>query len=141
MLNREFIERNKDIGFGEPVITGTRMTVFNAIVNAYHSENISKFLEEYGLTFAQLTSATSYCKEKRCQEIVSKADHYCKGCILRSISEGWLSLREDFDDADLVSISKDGKSFLLTNVEDAENDEFGSLGWVVAQELERKLRG
>lgn len=135
----EYVERNKERGFGQPVILGTGITVLNAVFKAYYSESISSFLEEYDLTFAQLKSATDYCRARKCKENISESDHFCRGCILRSVSEGWHSFRDDFVEIDSVSISKDGKSFLLTGVEDADNDEFGYMGWIIAQELEKKL--
>ena len=135
----KYVERNIERGFGQPVILGTRLTVFDALANANNSENIRTFLNEFNLTLEALKSAVSYCKNRICKETVSVADHYCTGCILRSISEGWQSNKDDFIEIDSISISKDGKTFSLGSIEDLDNDEFGIMGWLIAQEVEGKL--
>jgi uncharacterized protein (DUF433 family) len=135
----DYIERNKDRGFGQPVIVGTRLTVLNVLSNANNSESIQSFLEEYQLTLEEIKGAAFYCKNKLCKDIKSDSDRYCQGCILKSISEGWNSIKTDFFETDSISVSKDGKTFSLGSIEETENDEFGVIGWLVAEEVERKM--
>lgn len=87
----------------------------------------------------ELRSAIFYCKNRECKVITSSLDHYCDGCILRSISEGWVSIKDDFTESDGVSISKDGKTFFLGSTSELEDTEFGVMGWLLAEAVEKRL--
>ena len=134
-----YIERNKDVGFGQPIIIGTRLTVFNVVFNAYHSKEMISFLKDFDLNMEELKSAIDYCKNRECKKMDADFEHYCHGCILRSISEGWQSSANDFYDSNSIAISRDKESFALTSIDDMDDDDFGVMGWLIAEELERML--
>lgn len=132
------VERNANRGFGQPVIIGRRLTVFNVVSNVLIRDNVIDYLEEFDLSMQELKDAVFYCKNRECKVVESPLDHYCDGCILRSISEGWVSIKDDFIESDGISISKDGKTFFLGSVNELEDTEFGVMGWLLAEAVEKK---
>lgn len=134
-----FVERNANRGFGQPVIIGRRLTVFNIVSHANYEENIVDFLKDFDLSMDELRSAVSYCRNKQCREIKNSTDHYCDGCILRSISEGWKSIKDDFTEIDGMSYSNDGKTIYFGTVDQLEDAEFGLMGWLLAEKVEKRL--
>lgn len=133
------IERNAKVGFGQPVIAGRRLTVFSVVTYASYSDRITDFLKDFELSIEELKSAVSYCKLRECNVILNPTDKFCDGCIMRSISEGWKSVQDDFVEIDGVSISKDGKTIALSTLGELEESEFGIMGWLVAEEVEKKI--
>ncbi|WPQ60157.1 hypothetical protein SIO70_17590 [Chitinophaga sancti] len=85
-----------------------------------------------------MKAAVFYCKDKECKVVKSPLDHYCDGCILRSISEGWKSIKDDFIESDGISISKDGKTLFLGSVNELEDSEFGVMGWMLAEAVGKR---
>lgn len=134
-----FVERNANRGFGQPVIIGRRLTVFNVVSGANSSDNIIDFLQEFELSMDELKSAVTYCKKRECEVIKAASDKFCDGCILRSINEGWISVKNDFTEVGGISISKDGDTIFLGTLEELENSEFGVMGWMIAEEVEKKI--
>jgi uncharacterized protein (DUF433 family) len=134
----KFVERNANRGFGQPVIIGRRLTVFSIVSHATYRENMADFLKEFDLSIEELKSAVFYCKNRVCKVIEGPLDHYCDGCILRSISEGWDFSKDDFIETEGVSVSKDGKTFFLGSIEELEDAEFGVMGWLLAEAIEKK---
>lgn len=135
----KFVARNANVGFGQPVIIGRRLTVFNVVSNANCWDNINDFLKDFDLSMEELRSVIFYCKNRECKVIENSFDHYCDGCVLRSISEGWMSIKDDFMESDGVSISKDGKTFFLGSTNELEDMEFGVMGWLLAEAVEKRL--
>ncbi|RFM29263.1 DUF433 domain-containing protein [Chitinophaga silvisoli] len=133
-----FVERNAKRGFGQPVITGRGLTVFSVVSFAYYKDDMNFFLNEFDLSKEEMKSAILYCKNRQCKLIDSPSDRYCVGCILRSISEGWKSIQDDFIESDGISISKNNGTVYLGTKEELEDDEFGVMGWVLAEAVEKK---
>jgi uncharacterized protein (DUF433 family) len=135
-----YVERNKNRGFGQPVIKGRRLTIFSIMCYASDPEIvIADFLKEFDLSIDELKSAVAYCKGTECKEIYLPSDQYCDGCILRSVNDGWKSIKDDYDEIDGISYSKDGKSIFLGSVEELEDAEFGAVGWLMAENVDRRL--
>lgn len=132
------IERNAKTGFSQPVIIGRRLTVFNVVSNAFYRDSLLNYLNEFELSLEEVKAAIAYCKNRECKIMESPQDHYCDGCILRSISEGWTSIKEDFIESEGISMSKDGMTYFLGSVEELENEEFGVMGWLRAEEVEKR---
>ncbi|ASZ10858.1 DUF433 domain-containing protein [Chitinophaga pendula] len=135
----DFVERNANRGFGQPVIKGRRLTVFSALSHANYAISLTSFLEDFELSLEELVSAVSYCKNRVCHDLNSPTDQYCDGCILRSISSGWKSIKDDFVEKNGVSISRDGKIFFLGSLDELEESEFGIMGWLLAERVEKRL--
>lgn len=135
------VERNANRGFGQPVIVGRRLTVFSVIENANIVERIEDYLKDFEVTLEELKSAVAYCKARACSKLDNITDKYCDGCVLRSISEGWTSIKDEYYEVDGISIAKDGMSAALMTLDELEEEEFGVLGWVIAEELEQKILG
>ncbi|MFB6456874.1 DUF433 domain-containing protein [Chitinophaga sp. Hz27] len=133
-----FVERNANRGFGQPVIIGRRLTVLSVVASACGRDNVADFLEEFDLSMEELRSAVSYCKNTECKIVESSLDQNCEGCILRSISEGWKSVKDDFTESGGISISKDGMTFFLGSLDELEDSEFGVMGWQWAETVEKK---
>jgi hypothetical protein len=72
-----------------------------------------------------MKSAILYCENKQCKLIDRPSDHYFVGCILRSISEGWKSIQDDFIESDGISISKNNGTVYLGTKAELEDNEFG----------------
>ena len=134
-----YIERNANRGFGMPVIVGRRLTVFNVITLADNTGDVHEQMREFELSMDELKSAIQYCMGLRCKDMSSPTDQYCDGCIRRSISQGWTSMKDDFEEKDSYCISKDGYTILLGSMEEAEDDEFGVMGWGIAERLAKRL--
>jgi uncharacterized protein (DUF433 family) len=136
----DFIERNELRGFGQPVIVGSRLTVFSVL--SYASDTsilIADFLKEFSLSVDELRAAVFYCKNRRCKVILKASDKYCEGCILRTISEGWKSIKNDFNEVDGISYAKDGGTIFFGSIQELEDAEFGEMGWLLAEKVEDRL--
>lgn len=138
-MNMNFVERDPNRGFGQPVIIGRRLTVYTVVSMARNSAKIVDFLNDFELTANELASAVHYCKNRLCDKMTSSLDQYCDGCMLRSLSDGWSSIKDDYIEFDGISISKDGKSFFLGSLDELEESEFGIIGWLYAREVEKLL--
>jgi uncharacterized protein (DUF433 family) len=135
-----YIERNELRGFGQPVIAGSRLTVHSVL--SYVSDSsiiIADFLKEFSVSIDELRAAVSYCRNRECKTILKASDKYCDGCILRTISEGWKSIKDDFNEVDGISYSKDGKTIFLGSIRELEDAEFGEMSWLLAVKVEERL--
>lgn len=137
----KFVERNAQVGFGQPVIIGRRLTVFTVVTNANNVGRIEDFLVDFELSEEELKSAVEYCKNRVCNDISLPTDRYCDGCVLRSIGDGWTSIKDDYIEIDGMAVAKDGMTGALMSLDELEESEFGILGWVIAEEVHRKLLG
>ncbi|RFS21173.1 hypothetical protein DVR12_17725 [Chitinophaga silvatica] len=133
------IERNEVRGFGQPVLLGRRLTVFNTLFYANARNSIGEFLEEFAVSIDELKSAVSYCKNRECKTLHHPTDKYCDGCILRSFAEGYQSTKNDFTEEGGISYSKDGTIIFLGTLTELDDDEFGQLGWILAEKVEKRL--
>ncbi|MBV8252441.1 MAG: DUF433 domain-containing protein [Chitinophaga sp.] len=129
------IERNEFVGFGQPVIKGTRLTVYTVVSYAYSSNVIQHFLTEFELSLLELKAALSYCKHRQCQIFNHTFDKYCDGCILRSINDGWKPASLDFYEKDNISYSNDGTIIFLGSLQELDDEEFGRIGWQIEKKL------
>lgn len=132
------IERNAKREFSQPVIIGRRLTVFNVVSNAFYRDSLSDYLSEFELSVEEVKAAVTYCINKECKIMETLQDHYCDGCILRSISEGWTSIQDDFIESEGISMSKDGITYFFGSLEELESAEFGVMGWLQAEEVEKR---
>lgn len=134
-----FVERDEFRGFGQPVLTGRRLTVYSVVFYASIRNNIGGFLEEFDVSMEELKSAVSYCKGRECNIMYRSTDKYCDGCVLRSIGEGWKSAKNDFREEGGISYSKDGSIIFLGTLAELDDDEFGQPGWLIAEKVEELL--
>ncbi|SHN07907.1 DUF433 domain-containing protein [Chitinophaga sp. CF418] len=136
----KYIERNRLRGFGQPVIVGRRLTVFSVISYVSDPEiRINDFLRDFDMTSEELHAAVLYCKNRECRHMSNPSDQYCDGCILRSMGAGWKSLKDDYDEVDGISYSKDSKSMFLGTLDELEESEIGVIGWLLAENAEERL--
>ncbi len=134
-----FVERNECRGFGQPVLVGRRLTVYSMMFYASIRDSIPDFLEEFDVSMEELKSAVSYCIMKACKTMLHPTDKYCDGCILRSISDGWQSAKHNFKEEDGMSYSTDGSIIFLGTLAELDEEEFGQLGWLLAEKVEERI--
>ncbi|NIG55639.1 hypothetical protein [Chitinophaga sp. Cy-1792] len=134
----EHIERNKGRGFGQPVLKNRQLTVYSAIFHASYATSLEIFLQTFELTADELRSAISYCKNRSCDIMTDQSDQYCDGCVLRTIHDGWTPPSNDFVEIDGISYAKDDSRIFPGTLKELDDEEFGILGWVRAEETEKK---
>ncbi|WP_341839410.1 DUF433 domain-containing protein [Chitinophaga caseinilytica] len=132
------VTRYANIGFGQPVIVGRRLTV-HTVISMAQNMPIEELLEDFELSLEEVKAAVWYCKTRACGMMTQTTDKYCDGCMLRSIHDGWKFCAEDYDEIDGFAVAKDGKSAALMTLAELEESEFGNMGWVIAEMVERKL--
>lgn len=133
-----YIERNKDRGFGQPVLKGGRLFVFSIISYAsYPGGSIENFLRDFDVSMDELKSAVDYCKNTECKNIQLPSDQYCDGCILRSIHEGWTLVKSDYKERTGIFYSDARERTYLRSTDELDEWECGRSGWMMARELER----
>ncbi|WP_177222664.1 DUF433 domain-containing protein [Chitinophaga sp. YR627] len=135
-----YIERNKDRGFGQPVLKGGRLFVYNIISHtSWRERTIESFLEEFDVSIDQLKSAVSYCMNTACKNIQLPSDKYCDGCILSSIHEGWTLVKSNLQGTGgIFGARADGAAY-LKSVDELEALECGRSGWMLAREVDKRL--
>lgn len=139
-MDINYIERNKERGFGQPVLKGSRLYVFSIISYAsYSGGGVEKFLRDFDVSMDQLKSAVAYCKHLECRNIQLPSDQYCDGCILRSIHEGWTLVRHDQKSTSGIFYSNAGGPAYLRSTDELDEWECGRSGWMMAREVERQL--
>ena len=136
------IVRDETICFNQPILKGRRLTVYNIISALYYTDNIDEYTNDFQITKKDIRDAINYCKNTICSKFEKKGAQYCDGCILRTISEGDILDTKKFVERganDKVTISKDEKIIFLGSINELENTEFGSVGWIMAEEVEKKF--
>lgn len=136
----DFIERNARVGFGQPVLKGSRLTVCNII--SYTSDKdmpIAEFLKDFKVSIDQLKSAVAYCKDTACKQIFLPTDQYCDGCILRTLHEGSEFVKDDYEEINGITYSKKGGEIFLGTLQELEESEMGVAVWLLARDVEKRL--
>ncbi|NML37490.1 DUF433 domain-containing protein [Chitinophaga sp. G-6-1-13] len=133
------ITRKANIGFGQPTVNGRRLTVFNVVSYAAHTDDITSYLNEFELSRDELSAAVDYCMDRRCGAIEYEWEQYCDGCILRTIADGDDFNRDDYEEIDGITFSKDRQVIFLGSLDEQEKAEAGVMGWVLAEEVNRRL--
>jgi uncharacterized protein (DUF433 family) len=137
------IECNKNKSFGQPSLIGRRLTVYDIVTKIYYESYIEIALDDYDITLEEAKAATNYCKTLLCQEDQNRI-HFCDGCILRTLEEGWNFNKDDYKEIkcnksnETITISKDGNEIFLGNIQELEDSEFGKVGWLLAAEIIEK---
>ncbi len=135
------IECNPKIVFGQPALKGRRLTVYDIVTKLYYENDIKITVEDYEISMKEIEEALDFCMNLKCKE-EKKRVHYCDGCVLRSISEGWSFEKNDFYEisinGQIMTLSKDGKTSFLGSISEFENSEFGKITWAIAEHLYKK---
>lgn len=146
-MNLENILVDSNILNGNPHLKGTRLTVFNVIMDCSYL-GVAEFLEtyeEYSISFRQLIVVLEYCKSRQCDI----DGGHCGGCSLRNIQDGILS-KEDFinrfkevrftESNDIIEGDGEGTFYLKGYPEDLDENWKGENGWLIANELLDKVK-
>ena len=132
------IKCNPSINFGQPALVGRRLTVYDIVTKFYYEANVDIVLEDYQIGIDDGFAAVDYCKNLRCRED-KELIHYCDGCVLRTIAEGW-----NFKSTDYLEVVKNGQSFVFSmdekeifagTLKEFEDSEFGKVTWLIAEEV------
>jgi len=130
---------DKNISSGSPTIKDRRLTVFNVVSKIYYESNLQIALEDYEISLETATNAVDYCSSLSCQED-KELIKFCSGCILRTLQDGWNFNKNDYTEilcnnfSDNISISKDGNQIFLGSIQQLEDNDFGKIGWLLAEE-------
>lgn len=134
---------NPHISFGQPILAGRRLTVYDIVSKTFLEKDIGIVVSDYSISRTDIKDAAQYCMMRAC-ESDSNLVHFCDGCILRAIHEGWTFSKADYStverDGVEFTIANDGSMVFLGNVHDLENEEFGRLTWVIAEDLLERYR-
>jgi len=132
------------INFGMPSIKGRRITVYNVLTTAWYANDVGEELNDFNLTLYDLADAVYYCKNLKCKVDEDRL-HYCDGCILRTFEEGWDFNKEDYLEIEIdgkpITFAKDGGLVSLGSLQELEDQELGEAGWLMAEEINKKLPG
>ena len=135
------IECNPDINFGMPALKGRRLTVFNIVTKVYYEESLERVFLDYEISLKDVKDALNYCSSLQCKNDKNRV-HYCEGCVLRSIEEGFSFDKENYieiDEGDIrVVKSKENKIYFLGSLQEFEDNEFGMVTWLIAEEISKK---
>ncbi len=136
------IECNSKIGFGQPILQGRRLTVYDIVTKIYYEDNVSTALEDYEISLQDAKDAIGYCMNLKCNDDKNLL-HYCDGCLLRTMYEGWKFDRKEYVEIkkgnQKITISKDGKIYFLGSLLELEDSEFGKVTWLFAEEIFPRL--
>ena len=136
------IECNPQINFGMPALKGRRLTVYNIVTKIYYEESVRVALEDYEISVHDALEAVNYCSNLVCKNDKSLIQ-FCDGCILRTIDEGWKFDKENYVEEEIngqrLVFSKDGKTIFIGSLKEFEDSEFGSVTWLIAEEVKRMI--
>jgi uncharacterized protein (DUF433 family) len=141
MIENQFIECKQDRSFGQPTLKGRRLTVYDIVTKIYYEEQIDVAQADYQITREEAKSAIHYCMKLSCQDD-RHLMHFCDGCLLRTLEQGWQFKRGDYIQIQNASnnkvvVSKDGKEIFFGSIQELENSEFGKVTWLIAENLYR----
>jgi uncharacterized protein (DUF433 family) len=142
-MKNKFIECNKERNFGQPTLIDRRLTVYDIVTKLFYEDEFKAALEDYQITLLEAKAAIKYCMNLSCQKDKNLI-HYCDGCLLRTLEEGWNFKREDYveiknNDNSKITISNNGKEIFLGSIKELEDSEFGKVTWLIAKEIMAKL--
>lgn len=130
------IERNPTKCFSMPSIVGKRLTVFDVVSGCYH-EGLDKYITEFNLQKMDAIDALIYCKNLDCQKDFKESDQYCEGCVLDTLHNGGdnAPMSEVESNGLKFIVSDDMKSFFLGEKSEYDEEKFGVMGWIIADEI------
>ena len=130
------------VNFGMPALKGRRLTVFDIVTKIYYEKSINTALVDYEISLEDARDATNYCMQLKCKEDKDLV-HFCDGCMLRTLQDGWNFNREDYIEfkgaKQTFVVSKDNAVFFAGNLQELENSEFGKATWLIAEEASKRL--
>lgn len=126
---------------GAPTVRGRRLSVFNVVAKIYYERCLKEALEDYEISLDIAKDAISYCKNMDCQTD-SYLKKFCDGCILRTLQDGWDFNKEEFKEIQIsensITINKNNKNVFLGSLQELEDQNFGLVGWLMAEKIEEK---
>jgi uncharacterized protein (DUF433 family) len=136
------IECNPAINFGMPALKGRRLTVYDIVTKIYYEESVPAALEDYSISLDDAKDAIHYCVSLKCKEDPELVQ-FCDGCILRTIHEGWDFDKQNYieteENGQKITVSKNGKIIFLGSLKEFEDSEFGKVGWLLAEKVNKLL--
>lgn len=136
------IECNEKINFGMPALRGRRLTVYNIVTKLYYEDNLEITLSDYEISLQDVKDAVNYCINLKCKGDKLRL-HFCDGCLLRTIEEGFSFNKDDYIEDEMGDQkfvkSKDGETFFLGSLQEFEDQEFGKVAWLIAEEVNAKF--
>lgn len=130
------IGRNENISFGQPIVLGTRLTVFDVVFGVLN-DGVIEYSHDHKLGIEDINEAVNYCKELACQN--SLHGKFCNGCILQTLKTGVTYSKEELNETlfnkEKYVISADGNNLYLGDFSEYEEDQFGRLGWAIAEQV------
>lgn len=132
---------NANILFGQPALVGRRLTVYDIVTKIYYEDNIKIAIEDYSIDLREAKEAASYCMNLKCKED-KELIHFCDGCLLRTIDEGWNFNKNDYIEIQSIDqkivVAKDEKTLFSGSIQEFEDSEFGKVTWLLAEEINKK---
>jgi uncharacterized protein (DUF433 family) len=136
------IKCNPEINFGQPALVGRRLTVFNIVTKLYYEKSLEEAISDYEISIQDARDAVQYCMHMKCEQD-KDLQHYCDGCILRTIQEGWKFNKDEYKEVQYgenkYTLSKDGRSIFLGSLKELEDSEFGMVTWLIAEEVNKRF--
>jgi len=136
------IECDPYINFGQPALKGRRLTVYDIVTKILYEGDVKLALIDYAITLADAKEAVVYCMNLKCKRDKDLV-HFCDGCILRTIEEGWNFNKDDYlelkRNGESVVISKDNTIFFAGTLKALEDSEFGKVTWLIAEDVNKML--
>lgn len=136
------IKCDPSINFGQPALVGHRLTAYDIVTKLYYENSVNITTEEYSISKEDLREAIDYCKNLKCKKDKGRL-HYCDGCLLRTIEEGWKFNKNNYEEFEKVNskivISKDNTITFLGSLQELEDSEFGKVTWLIANEMNKKF--
>jgi uncharacterized protein (DUF433 family) len=136
------IECNPLTAFGQPILKGRRLTVFDIVTKIFYESNLQTALLDYEIQKDDAIEAVSYCKNLKCRADKTLI-RYCSGCILRTFGEGWTfnsqNLTEIMFNSQALTVANNGEILFPRNLKELENAEFGLVTWIIAKSVLDKL--
>jgi uncharacterized protein (DUF433 family) len=127
-----------DINFGQPALKGRRLTVYDIVTKIYYENSLKLTTEDYSISAKDVKDAVEYCMTLKCK-IDSGRVHYCDGCVLRTIEEGWKFDRNKYiefeNDNTKIVFSDGGDTIFAGSLKEFEDSEFGKVTWLIAEQI------
>ena len=137
---KKVINCKDNICGGSPTLDGRRLTVYDIITKIYYEETLEVALEDYEISLEEAMAATEYCINLDCKKD-EKRRHFCRGCILATIDEGWTFDKSNYEQInDKLTVHKAGEFIFLGTIQELEDEQFGKPGWVIAEEIRSVLK-
>ena len=139
MIDDDFIVVDQSNLNGNPHVSGTRLTVFDIVLDC-QDDGMDSVVKSSRLSRAQIRSVLIYCKEKRCV----RGGSYCGGCSLRPAQDGVLNEKDfinrfseiRFIESDDILLG-DGQGMMIMpgSPETLSDNWKGQDGWLIAREV------